>query len=121
MLSPEEKLGKLAYTLLLHGSGTLIIHWDSETHHYSASQPGSKGPRHIEADCPLLLIQGILGCVRTKRCLGACGLDKPLTAFARAGESEESRAAVCGACERAVARKKPASAKNSERKGSSPR
>jgi hypothetical protein len=105
MISADEKLGILARRVFA-GQGTGIFHWDEAQKLCSATIPSDRGPKHFEADCPLLLFQLILGIVRKKRCLGPCGEEKPLTSFARAGESEESRAAVCSACERAGSRKK---------------
>src|SRR5581483_8524390 len=93
----DEKLGR-AFRQLLTGRGTIMLSWDSRARELEADLAhGSR--RHFQADGPLLLVQTILGTIPAKVC-NACRQQKPLTSFARAGESEEARAPDCFACER---------------------
>lgn len=98
MTNPDELLGR-AVRRLLTGQGTIFLTWDAKEAKYSAAVVTEAGTKHHEADCPLLLVQSTLGTLKRK-CCSACQESKPLTSFARAGESEEARAAACLACER---------------------
>jgi len=73
---------------------------------YRATVVVEGGPaQHYEADCPLLLLQAVLGTMRKKVCT-VCQVPKFLTSFARAGESEEARAPACLGCEREGSRER---------------